>query len=176
MSENQIGPNDVLCGRGGATNNHVGNMLFRKNVSLYQKRYLESRKKEKTLIANLIVQMVHNSGGRFLKRDDVTNCWLEVPIKKALEKSSQALREGLDVRNQKVRTSKLSNRGSNKKSVQEGGGTKRTQPRAVSGRVVPPPTMGNPVREAAQAIPELKDETGGLSGHYLVSPPLLHIY
>lgn len=93
----QVQPHDVLCGRGGATNNHAGNRKFRVIVAHYQKQYLAARKRDKRNIAEIIVSEVRKDGGRFLKREaDLT--WVEVDDKKACEKTSQALREGLDVR------------------------------------------------------------------------------
>ena len=91
--------NDVLCGRGGATNNHVGNKRFRMHVSENQPAYLQAKKRDKSLIARAVVDRVREQGGRFLKKiDERGNSWIEVGDKKAIEKTSQALREGLDVR------------------------------------------------------------------------------
>lgn len=92
--------NDVLCGRGGATNNHSGNRKFRKLVASHQEVYLNAKKRDKKTIANLIVERIRQDGGRFLKREEVggVQSWVEVPSKKACEKTSQALREGLEVR------------------------------------------------------------------------------
>ena len=98
----EIGPNDVLLGRGGQTNQH--NIRYREIVASYQAVYLRSRKRDKITIANRIVAIVHERGGRFLKRDG--DNWVVVSDKKAQEKTSQALREGLDVRNNKVRPNK----------------------------------------------------------------------
>merc|ERR1712183_198281 len=58
-------------------------------------------------IAKRIVSRISNSGGRFLKRSSDSIVWSEVIEKKALEKTLQALREGLDVRNSTVRPAKL---------------------------------------------------------------------
>lgn len=103
----KVGPHDVLLGRGGATNSHVGNRIFRCIVASYQKEYLAARKKDKKGIAQLIVAKVQNNGGRFLERVDDNENWIEVKSTRALAKASQALREGLDVRNGTVRPSKL---------------------------------------------------------------------
>lgn len=101
MTEIIINPseNDVLCGRGGATNNHEGNRRFRMYVSENQPAYLQAKKREKSLIAGAVVDIIRKQGGRFLRKiDDRGNGWIEVGDKKAIEKTSQALREGLDVR------------------------------------------------------------------------------
>eukprot|EP00568_Trieres_chinensis_P002061 CAMPEP_0183309280 /NCGR_PEP_ID=MMETSP0160_2-20130417/24801_1 /TAXON_ID=2839 ORGANISM="Odontella Sinensis, Strain Grunow 1884" /NCGR_SAMPLE_ID=MMETSP0160_2 /ASSEMBLY_ACC=CAM_ASM_000250 /LENGTH=211 /DNA_ID=CAMNT_0025473283 /DNA_START=117 /DNA_END=753 /DNA_ORIENTATION=+ len=90
--------NDVLCGRGGATNNHEGNKRYRAIVADHQTEYLHAKKREKAGIARVIVGIVHSRGGRFLKKlSDGTDGWTDVGDKKATEKTSQALREGLDV-------------------------------------------------------------------------------
>lgn len=89
---------DVLLGRGGATNNHVGNRNFRNIVAEHQQEYLEAKKTEKAMISKRIVRTVRQQGGRFLRRDEKSNRWIDVGDKKSIEKTSQALREGLDVR------------------------------------------------------------------------------
>merc|ERR1712045_271510 len=93
---------DVLCGRGGGTNTQIGNRRFRSLVQEFQPTYLLCRRKEKPLIARTIVLIVRGRGGRFLKKDDTTGMLFEVGDIKAEAKTSQALREGLDVRSSKV--------------------------------------------------------------------------
>mmetsp|Transcript_1329 Transcript_1329/g.1663 ORF Transcript_1329/g.1663 Transcript_1329/m.1663 type:complete len:228 (-) Transcript_1329:159-842(-) len=91
---------DILCGRGGATNNHVGNKQFRAIVAEHQPEYLSAKKRDKAGIARRIVQVLRERGGRFLKKveGEGPERWVDVGDKKATEKTSQALREGLDVR------------------------------------------------------------------------------
>merc|ERR1719171_703042 len=106
----EINPDDVLCGRGGLTNTHVGNRKFRHIVGEFQKEYLVARKKAKREIAERVVARIHENGGRFLKMDKQSNgeiLWKEVPKNKAIGKTSQCLREGLDVRRKTVRPEKL---------------------------------------------------------------------
>jgi hypothetical protein len=104
---NAINRYDVLLGRGGLTNSHVGNKHFRAVVAEYQPTYLVAKKKDKKEIAKEIVARIHASGGRFLKRTADSEVWSEVTEKKALEKTSQSLRESLDVRHKKFRTDKV---------------------------------------------------------------------
>jgi hypothetical protein len=101
-----IRPHDVLLGRGGAANNHLGNRLFRSIVLHYQVEYLQSKKLEKVNVARKVVSIIHSEGGRFLKRNGKDDAWEEVDLKKAQEKTSQALREGLDVRHSQIRLQK----------------------------------------------------------------------
>jgi len=83
--------NDVLLGRGGVTNSHVGNVRFRNLVHEFQPKYLSSAKKMKRLVAKEIVTLVQSRGGRFLIC--MSDVWKEVNDQRAREKTSQALRE-----------------------------------------------------------------------------------
>lgn len=160
-----IGSNDVLCGRGGATNNHPGNKRFRAIVAHHMPEYLAARKKEKSIIAQRIVDHIKRQGGRFLKRSDGNNTWIEVSDKKATEKTSQALREGLDVRHKTYRLDKISRRDSDDTS-EETNPRKRT--RLVTGTVLDSPvraglhssTFASPMVESRDynSIPELTPE------------------
>jgi len=86
--------NDVLCGRGGGTNNHVGNIKYRHLVASIKVEYFQSRKKQKVEISKGIVAIVHQlePPGRFLSKA-VRGGWTEIDTKKAVAKTSQALRE-----------------------------------------------------------------------------------
>ncbi|KAL3921714.1 MAG: hypothetical protein SGILL_002599 [Bacillariaceae sp.] len=107
---------DVLCGRGGGTNSQVGNRRFRKLVQEFQPIYLLARRKEKPLLARTIVLIIRKRGGRFLKKDEETGELYEVGDAKAEAKTSQALREGLDVRATKSAASSLMDKKKKKKS------------------------------------------------------------
>lgn len=100
------GTHDVLLGRGGGTNNHSGNIKFRKLVNEHKMRYLACSKVEKPKVARQVVGLWRKMepSGRFLARKDDTkrgpgsvkssdNVWFEVGDKKAREKASQCLRE-----------------------------------------------------------------------------------
>jgi hypothetical protein len=100
------GEHDVLLGRGGGTNNHCGNVKFRKLVNEHKMRYLACSKVEKPKVAREVVHLWRKlePAGRFLTRKDDTkrgpgsvkaadNVWYEVGDKKAREKASQCLRE-----------------------------------------------------------------------------------
>lgn len=94
-----IKPNDVLSGRGGATNSHSGNRAFRALVKLYQSKYLEAKKRDKPGVAGVIVELIRRKGGRFLRRQ-ISRCdpgivtWVDIGDARAREKTCQALREG----------------------------------------------------------------------------------
>lgn len=96
-----IAPNDVLFGRGGGTNRH--NAHFRQLVSDAQPQYVQARKRDKTNIAKSIVATIRSRNGRFLKLNP-NGFWSDVGDKKATEKTSQALREGLSGRMREIVT------------------------------------------------------------------------
>lgn len=85
--------NDVLSGRGGGTNHHPGNKIYRKMVEEAKVEYLGCSRLEKPLVALRIVKKIRQAKGRFLKFDKKTGLWNDVGDKKAREKTSQALRE-----------------------------------------------------------------------------------
>eukprot|EP00934_Nitzschia_sp_Nitz4_P001411 Nitzschia sp. Nitz4//scaffold141_size107518//74528//76558//NITZ4_004287-RA/size107518-processed-gene-0.114-mRNA-1//1//CDS//3329536321//1411//frame0 len=110
---------DVLCGRGGGTNSQIGNRRFRKLVQDFQPIYLLARRKEKPLLARTIVLIIRKRGGRFLKKDEETGELFEVGDTKAEAKTSQALREGLDVRATKNAASSLLDKKKKKKGKKD---------------------------------------------------------
>lgn len=91
-----ITPNDVLLGRGGGTNRHNGNIYYRNLVSSKQPAYVQAKKMDKSIIAKSIVANIRERNGRFLKND--AGSWVDVGDRRATEKTSQALREGLSGR------------------------------------------------------------------------------
>jgi hypothetical protein len=94
----EVNTYDVLCGRGGGTNSQIGNRRFRQLVQEFQPIYLLAKRKEKPLLARTIVLIIRKRGGRFLRKNEETGQMFEVGDTKAEAKTSQALREGLDVR------------------------------------------------------------------------------
>ena len=98
--EGQPHLNDVLCGRGGGTNNHPGNLMWRSLVSANKSLYYSLPKNSKLLLAQSIVNTIRskNPPGRFLKKKEDQNkdspIWYDIGNCKAREKTSQALREG----------------------------------------------------------------------------------
>jgi len=88
-----LGPNDVLSGRGGATNSYKGNRSFRFLVKEYQGQYLQAKKRDKPAVASIIVDLIRKKGGRFLRRcDDKHNpqgnvLWVDIGDDRAREKT-----------------------------------------------------------------------------------------
>lgn len=85
---------DVLFGRGGRSNHHGGNKVYRDIVTKHQEHYRSCDKNEKTKVAQGIVDCMKNEiGARFLELDKDTNRWYLVPNVVARRKVGQALRE-----------------------------------------------------------------------------------
>ena len=103
-----IGENDIVCGRGGAALKHPGNLAYRKIVNINKTLYATCLKAEKLRISKSIVAAIREVNGRFLEREDgkisttLDECnedgspvtWCDIGDRRAVEKTSQALREG----------------------------------------------------------------------------------
>ena len=62
-------PADIICARGKAYWDHVGNERYRKLIADATPKYSQtSNKLEKTMIVSEIVQAVHKTNGKFIKR------------------------------------------------------------------------------------------------------------
>jgi hypothetical protein len=85
---------DVLCGRDGYVQRHVGNQSYRKLVNANKEAYTTCKKTDKLKISRCIVAAVRERGGRFLEKPKGETTWSDIGDKKAVEKTSQALREG----------------------------------------------------------------------------------
>lgn len=83
---------DVLFGRGGYTNTHIGNIRFRKKALELRPWYESSTKEEKFNISELLIESVKSEGHRFLEKGK-DKMWHEVMGNGARKKASQALRE-----------------------------------------------------------------------------------
>lgn len=93
---------DVLCGRGGAALRHPGNQTYRRLVNLNKGLYITCLKTEKLKISRSIVAAIREQNGRFLEKDASKGSWFDIGDKKAIEKTSQALREGQPKLRQKI--------------------------------------------------------------------------
>ncbi|KAL3772439.1 hypothetical protein ACHAW5_008729 [Stephanodiscus triporus] len=104
----EVRETDIICGRGGLPLKHAGNATYRKIVNLNREIYATCPKTEKLRISKSIVAAVRDINARFIEREDgkvsqsldekdeagnpVT--WRDIGDKRAIEKTSQALREG----------------------------------------------------------------------------------
>ena len=89
--------NDILLGRGGKNNQHIGNEQLRILARSQRDQYRTSSKKNKSHISRQLVRYIRNlnPAGRFLKRNTVTGVWEDVGDEIAKEKTSQALRDAV---------------------------------------------------------------------------------
>ncbi|KAG7338602.1 hypothetical protein IV203_029776 [Nitzschia inconspicua] len=96
LPENQsVGDWDVLCGRGGESNNYVGNKKYRiviKEKKVEYRKIDPKHRKQKTAFVRDVVQHINQCGGRFIDVDDLGRRYV-VTMEKARKKTSQALRE-----------------------------------------------------------------------------------
>lgn len=104
----KVNANDIICGRGGLALKHPGNMAYRKMVGLNKELYATCLKTEKLGISKSIVAAIRETKVRFLERQDGKTgqyleekdeygnpvTWKDIGDKRAIEKTSQALREG----------------------------------------------------------------------------------
>lgn len=83
---------------------HLGNVIYRRIVEHNKSFYQKVQKRHRILVSQSIVQTILNRSGRFLSEDtqQVLNpdgtistvaCWKTVPTARAVQKTSQALRE-----------------------------------------------------------------------------------
>jgi len=86
---------DILCGRGGVANTHMGNLNYRELVERLKLFYIAHPRSDKKYVAESIVMAIasQHPPGRFLRKDKDTCQWLVVNKKGALRKTKQALRE-----------------------------------------------------------------------------------
>lgn len=103
-----IRESDIVLGRKGFALKHRGNLAYHRLVNLNKELYATCEKCEKIRITKSIVVAMRETGGRFLKRvdgktsmtpDEVDGngnpvVYYDIGDKKAIEKTSQALREG----------------------------------------------------------------------------------
>ncbi len=123
--------NDVLCGRGGQSNKHPGNRLFRRlvnaNKALYQQTPIDDHS-QKQSVSLSIVEAIHNQGGRFLRKQLCE--WVVISSRQAYIKTSQALRETHDFSDSSCSSSK-SSQSSTRTLVEQKDDHKRTTKRSV---------------------------------------------
>jgi len=158
-----IGENDVLLGRGGRTNLHVGNKRYRALVAEHTAEYLVAKKKQKAEIARRIVSTVRDvRGGRFLVKAERQQAeqgdasasspssaaaaeaeerWVEAPVERAVSKTSQALRENLNVRAKAYRGTRRERRLGTVVNVETPTRNTTTTATTTTNQVVPLPTL-----------------------------------
>jgi hypothetical protein len=81
---------DVLSGRGKGYFSHVGNVRYRSLIEDLKSKYDKASKEDKHKITQEVVEIVHQSGGRFLKDDGAG--WVLVEEEVARLKVSHSFR------------------------------------------------------------------------------------
>eukprot|EP00545_Synedropsis_sp_CCMP1620_P000493 CAMPEP_0119032280 /NCGR_PEP_ID=MMETSP1176-20130426/41973_1 /TAXON_ID=265551 /ORGANISM="Synedropsis recta cf, Strain CCMP1620" /LENGTH=562 /DNA_ID=CAMNT_0006988691 /DNA_START=150 /DNA_END=1835 /DNA_ORIENTATION=- len=155
-------PHDVLCGRGGGTNNHVGNSHWRMLVAANKQLYVTLPKRQKMLLSRSIVNAVRsqNPPGRFLQKDAKSDLWYDVGDQRAQEKTSQALREGApDIR------SKITGTKGETLSTDE-----PTTPNTTDSAVTSTPQNSLNSNTPTQPVPSTTSSNTGLA-HMAPAPP-----
>ena len=90
-SDNEPRRMDVLFGRGKGIQNRPGNARFRHIVEMHATKYDGVSKAGKVIISKTIVDLIHESTGRFLKPDKKGG-WVEVSDNEARRKVAHAFR------------------------------------------------------------------------------------
>jgi len=83
---------DILLGRGKPFQNHAGNQRMLTLVDKYRERYQQAERKEKHDIVEEVMGIISGSAGRFLRRVDYENYWIEVSHAIAYRKVGHAFR------------------------------------------------------------------------------------
>jgi len=99
---------DVLFGKG-KSREHAGNLRCAYLVEQHQVEYEKANRTGKTHIAQNIIAMIRESGGRFLKKDG-NQCWQEVTQTQAREKVAHFFRRLREVQKANVKDTESSSR------------------------------------------------------------------
>jgi hypothetical protein len=83
---------DVLLGRGRPFQEFPGNIRLAVIIDMYRNEHQSAKWGEKTEVCDNIVDIVKNSGARFLKRNENENGWVEVGPLVARAKASHGFR------------------------------------------------------------------------------------
>lgn len=148
--------NDVLCGRGGRINSHVGNRQFREVIQSRKKEYLAptTKKLEKAHIAAAIINDIRSMQppGRFLKEDGKSGMWFDIGDAKAIKKTGQALREDAPEIRPEIDGDRSIAAGS--KTPKSGNASKQKKIKSPIPKTVNTPSSSSPL-----------NGTGGFDGH-----------
>jgi hypothetical protein len=85
-------PSDILLGRGKPFQNHHGNQRMFEIVARYKEKYSSEKREKRRAIAEQVIDILLESGARFLKRVEGKTYWARVREEVAFEKVSHVLR------------------------------------------------------------------------------------
>ncbi|KAL7451429.1 hypothetical protein ACHAWC_003267 [Mediolabrus comicus] len=107
----QPGENDILCGRGGGTNAHSGNIKFRKLVAAHKLRYLAASKSDKPNVARDVVKEWRSMDppGRFLAKMDMKQMILAnlITVEDVKNEQLQLQQQGGDAKSKSKKETKV---------------------------------------------------------------------
>lgn len=139
IAENDIRNDDVLFGKEKKVVNHPGNTRFRQLIDMYLASYESAPRGEKTSITKVIVEHVHASAGRFLKRGPGKGSeagWVEVDTDTAYDKITHAFRNRRKYHT--GRSSGNSSSGNNNNNINSANSGNAASPMRVNGRAFGP--------------------------------------
>jgi hypothetical protein len=136
ITELTVSDTDVLTGRGASIDRFPGNVRFRSLIKRQKKAYSDARRSiSKTSVAREVIQAVHDSSGRFLKREatstavqsgtiDRSEEWVLMEDAAIVEKVKQALRDcAKETQKSKMSTEKSARGSTGKKNPPASRGT-----------------------------------------------------
>jgi hypothetical protein len=85
-------PSDILLGRGKPFQNHHGNQRMFEIVASHKEKYSSEKREKRRAIAEHVIDILLESGARFLKRVEGKTYWARVRGEVAFEKVSHVLR------------------------------------------------------------------------------------
>jgi hypothetical protein len=94
MNYSNFTDKDIINGRGQGIQRLPGNVMFRNLVNAHKQTYAQAPMAEKQNISKGIVIALRHFGFKFLKLNTKTHRYDDIGDTKAVEKTSQALREG----------------------------------------------------------------------------------
>jgi len=118
--------NDILLGRGRPFQEYSGNLFMAKLIDSYRERYSSAGRCDKAILAQHLVDVIKGSGGRFLKKSDSGNSWIEVEDTVAQDKVGHVFR-----------TKTKRNTPSNTNAVEDASGNQSMEPSMISPQAIP---------------------------------------
>ena len=82
--------NHVICGKGEAVYSHIGNQRFRVTIAMNVEKYVSAP--DRPTRSKIVTKIAHAVGFDFVRKDQVTNFWMEVRGVAARDKVSQTMR------------------------------------------------------------------------------------
>lgn len=124
---------DVICGRGKACANWIGNRRFRVTIAMNKEQYLAAPTKlDKSVVVDQIAKTIKNTSpnGGFVKKDEETGRWYKITDQAARDKVGHAMRDAVAAPQKKARRKQARRRSSRRR---------KTSPQSVARAPAPVP-------------------------------------